>query len=155
MRFTSVDAEGGSRYVYLDWFKDLGYDKQTVTFEPCNGVNVTAKYHGGSTDDLYYTIEIISDKGENEAVEITYSDGYKGKFYCSTAASGNGVGVIELDSVYKTSRYSTSDLVEVVTTDENGLATSKELPLGKYIVRELSAPDGYITNSEGKEVELK
>ena len=155
LRFTSVDAEGGSRYVYLDWFKDLGYDKQTVSFEPCSGVNVTAKYHGGSSDEIYYTIEILSDKGENEAVEITYSDGYKGKFYCSTAASGNGVGVIELDSVYKTSRYSTSDLVEVVTTDENGLATSKELPLGKYIVRELSAPDGYITNPEGREVELK
>ena len=155
LRFTSVDAEGGSRYVYLDWFKDLGYDKQTITFEPCSGVNVTAKYHGGSADDLYYTIEIISDKGEDEAVEITYSDGYKGKFYCSTAASGNGVGVIELDSIYKTSRYSTSDLVEVITTDENGLATSKELPLGKYIVRELSAPDGYITNPEGREVELK
>ena len=139
----------------LNWFKNLSYDNQVSEFEPCDGVNVTARYHGGSSKEVYYTIEIISDKGENEAVEITYSDGYTGKFYCSTAASGNGVGVIELSSVYKTGRYSTSDLVEVLTTDENGLATSKELPLGKYIVRELTAPDGYITDPEGREVELK
>ena len=155
LKFTSIDAEGGSSNVTLDWFKNLSYDNQVSEFEPCDGVNVTARYHGGTDNSVYYTIEIISDKGENEAVEITYSDGYTGKFYCSTAASGNGVGVIELSSVYKTGRYSTSDLVEVLTTDENGLATSKELPLGKYIVRELTAPDGYITDPEGREVELK
>ncbi len=34
---------------------------------------------------VYYTIEIISDRGEDEAVEITYSDGYTGRFYCSKA----------------------------------------------------------------------
>ena len=155
LKFTSIDAEGGSSVTALDWFKNLTYDNQVSEFEPCDGVNVTARYHGGSSKEVYYTIEIISDKGEDEAVEITYSDGYTGKFYCSTAASGNGVGVIELSSVYKTGRYSTSDLVEVLTTDENGLATSKELPLGKYIVRELTAPAGFVTDSEGREVELK
>ena len=155
LKFTSIDAEGGKSDVTLDWFKNLSYDNQLSEFRPCSGVTVTARYHGGSSGDIYYTIEIISDRGEDEAVEITYSDGYTGKFYCSTAASGNGVGVIELSSVYKTGRYSTSDLVEVITTDENGLATSKELPLGRYIVREITAPDGYITDPEGREVELK
>lgn len=155
LKFTSIDAEGGSSNVTLDWFKNLSSDNQISEFEPCDGVNVTARYHGGSSKEVYYTIEIISDKGENEAVEITYSDGYTGKFYCGKAASGNGVGVIELSSVYKTTRYSTSDLVEVITTDENGLATSKELPLGKYIVREITAPAGFITDAEGREVELK
>lgn len=155
LKFTGTDAEGGRNETILDWFKNLSYDNQLSEFRPCSGVNVTARYHGGSSGDIYYTIEIISDKGENEAVEITYSDGYTGKFYCSTAASGNGVGVIELSSVYKTGRYSTSDLVEVITTDENGLATSKELPLGRYIVREITAPDGYITDPKGREVELK
>ena len=155
LKFTGIDAEGGRNEVTLDWFKNLSYDNQLAEFEPCDGVKVTAKYHGGSSSEVYYTIEIISDKGENEAVEITYSDGYSGKFYCSTAASGNGVGVIELTGDYKSSRYSMSDLVEVITTDNGGLATSKELPLGKYIIREISAPDGYITNSDGMEVELK
>ena len=155
LKFTSIDAEGGKSDVTLDWFKNLSYDNQLSEFRPCSEVTVTARYHGGSSGDIYYTIEIISDRGENEAVEITYSDGYTGKFYCSTAASGNGVGVIELSSVYKTGRYSTSDLVEVLTTDENGLATSKEFPLGKYIVRELTAPAGFVTDSEGREVELK
>ena len=155
LKFTGIDAEGGRNEVTLDWFKNLSYDNQLAEFEPCDGVKVTAKYHGGSSSEVYYTIEIISDKGENEAIEITYSDGYSGKFYCSTAASGNGVGVIELTGDYKSSRYSMSDLVEVITTDNGGLATSKELPLGKYIIREISAPDGFITNSDGMEVELK
>lgn len=155
LKFTSIDAEGGKSDVTLDWFKNLSYDNQLSEFRPCSGVNVTARYHGGSSGDIYYTIEIISDRGENEAVEITYSDGYTGRFYCGEAASGRGVGVIELSSVYKTGRYSTSDLVEVITTDENGLATSKELPLGKYIVREITAPAGFVTDSEGREVDLK
>ena len=155
LKFTSIDAEGGKSDVTLDWFKNLSYDNQLSEFRPCSGVTVTARYHGGSSGDIYYTIEIISDRGEDEAVEITYSDGYTGRFYCGEAASGRGVGVIELSSVYKTGRYSTSDLVEVITTDENGLATSKELPLGRYIVREITAPDGYITDPEGREVELK
>lgn len=155
LKFTSIDAEGGKSDVTLDWFKNLSYDNQLSEFRPCSGVTVAARYHGGSSGDIYYTIEIISDRSEDEAVEITYSDGYTGRFYCGEAASGRGVGVIELSSVYKTGRYSTSDLVEVITTDENGLATSKELPLGKYIVREITAPDGYITDPEGREVELK
>ena len=104
---------------------------------------------------VYYTIEIISDKEESSPVEITYSDGYTAKLYCGRASSGNRVGVMELASVYRTNRYPLSRLVEVITTDENGYAQSKELPLGKYIVRELDAASGYVTDDKGYEAELK
>ena len=124
-------------------------------FNSVSGITVTAKYNGGSKEPVYYTLEIISDKDESSPVEITYSDGYTAKLYCGRASSGNGVGVMELASVYRTNRYPLSRLVEVITTDENGYAQSKELPLGKYIVRELDAASGHVTDDRGYEVELK
>ena len=41
------------------------------------------------------------------------------------------------------------------TTDEDGIATSKLLPLGDYIVRELAADDNYLNESTEQLVELK
>src|SRR5699024_693123 len=52
--------------------------------------------------------------------------------------------------------YNTEDkLVDSLVTNENGTATSKELPLGKYIVRETEAPEGYVIDEEEIEVEIK
>lgn len=155
IKIRSTDGEGGSSVTALDWFKNLTYDNQQEVFNSVSGITVTAKYNGGSKEPVYYTLEIISDKDESSPVEITYSDGYTAKLYCGRASSGNGVGVMELASVYRTNRYPLSRLVEVITTDENGYAQSKELPLGKYIVRELDAASGYVTDDRGYEVELK
>lgn len=38
------------------------------------------------------------------------------------------------------------NLIEVITTDENGCATSSELNYGKYYYRELKSPDGYVVD---------
>ena len=54
-----------------------------------------------------------------------------------------------------TLRYSAGDLVDTVTTDEKGYAVSKKLYLGKYYVKELSAPDGYKLDSKSYDVTLK
>ena len=156
LKFENVDGEGGKEETVLDWFKDLSFDNPDVSFKPYSGITVNAHYNSGDKkSDVYYTIEILSDKGENAPLSITYSDGYTAKLYCATAASGNGIGVMELSSVYKTNRSPMSQLVDIITTDENGKATSKELPLGRYIVRELSAPTGYVTNDKEYRVELK
>lgn len=45
-------------------------------------------------------------------------------------------------------------VVDTVTTDEDGEALSKELPLGTYEIREVQAPDGYVLSDEVKTVEL-
>ena len=47
------------------------------------------------------------------------------------------------------------ELVDSLTTDENGLAESKELYLGSYLIKEVEAPRGYVLDKEAKTVELK
>lgn len=53
-----------------------------------------------------------------------------------------------------TLRYAKGAVVDTVTTDENGNASSKPLYLGKYTVRETKAPYGMVLNDEAKSVEL-
>ena len=47
-----------------------------------------------------------------------------------------------------TLRYAAGEVVDTVTTDETGLAESKALYLGKYEIREITAPTGYVLNTE-------
>ena len=53
-----------------------------------------------------------------------------------------------------TVRYEQGTLVDTVTTDNDGVAKSKELYLGKYTVIEKTAPNGYVHNSTKYDVEL-
>lgn len=53
-----------------------------------------------------------------------------------------------------TVRASAGDIVAELTTDENGYAETDLLYLGKYEVKEIQAPYGYVLNSELQLVEL-
>lgn len=53
-----------------------------------------------------------------------------------------------------TIRYTKDTLVDTITTDENGTATSKELYLGKYRVVETVAPYGTVLNKTENHIEL-
>ena len=53
-----------------------------------------------------------------------------------------------------TLRYHKGDVVDTVTTDEDGFAKSKELYLGKYTVVETKAPTGMVINKEKHSVVL-
>ena len=46
------------------------------------------------------------------------------------------------------------DVVTEITTDENGYGETEPLYLGRYEVREIKAPYGYVLNNEPKEAEL-
>ena len=43
--------------------------------------------------------------------------------------------------------YRKDELIETLTTSKNGSVKSKVLPLGKYTLTEISAPDGYVFDS--------
>lgn len=53
-----------------------------------------------------------------------------------------------------TVRYEQGTLVDTVTTDDDGVAKSKELYLGKYTVIEKTAPNGYVHNTAKYDAEL-
>lgn len=74
-------------------------------------------------------------------------EGLAGAVYEITAAED----IITPDG---TLRYAAGEVVDTVTTDETGLAESKPLYLGKYEVREVTAPTGYVLNTEVHTAEL-
>ena len=51
--------------------------------------------------------------------------------------------------------YKKGTVVDTITTNSEGKATSKALPLGNYSVREILAPDTFVLSSEVKDVSLK
>lgn len=50
--------------------------------------------------------------------------------------------------------YKKDTIVDTITTDSEGKAVSKELPLGEYSVREIEAPEGFVLSDEIKNVSL-
>ena len=141
----------------LDWYKALSPDNPIAEGSPIPGVSWRAeRIESGKTGEAEsYRIEILSNQTKDNPMEITFADGYTMSLYAETAESGNGVGIIELDGIYKTNRAPKSTLVDTITTDADGKAVSKLLPLGKYIVMELDAGAGYTTSTKAYEVELK
>lgn len=51
--------------------------------------------------------------------------------------------------------YKKGTVVDTITTNSEGKATSKALPLGNYSVREILAPDTFVLSGEVKDVSLK
>ena len=125
----------------IDWFTLLSPDHPTYYRELQTNVSVKAERHEGTKDsDVYYTVTLISNQTADTAEDgtvaaqrpfaITYADGYTATIACSQSAAGNGIGVLVLDGIDKTTRYALSDLVELITTGEDGTAVSSALPLG-------------------------
>ena len=136
----------------IDWYSQLSPDNPVYKREAAYHNTVTATRHeGDKNSEVYYTVEIVSDQSMADGdgpFEITYADGYQAKIYKAESDQGNDLGIMLLDGIYKTSTAALSDLIETITTGEDGKAVSSALPLGKYIIRELSAPNGYIADTE-------
>ena len=93
--------------------------------------------------------------------EVFYTvAGDKGVYHPIFAVAGLEGAVYEIvaaEDIYTldgTLRASKGEVIDTITTGEDGTATSKELYLGKYEVREVTAPMGYVLNTEAHAVEL-
>ena len=95
------------------------------------------------------TGEIFSSVEENKGVYTPkYSVGnLKGAVFEVYAAE-------DITTLDGTVRYEQGTLVDTVTTDNDDVAKSKELYLGKYTVIEKTAPNGYVHNAAKYNVEL-
>lgn len=95
------------------------------------------------------TGEIFSSVEENKGVYTPkYSiSNLKGAIFEIYAAE-------DITTLDGTVRYEQGTLVDTITTDDDGVAKSKELYLGKYTVIEKTAPNGYVYNGTKYDVEL-
>ena len=95
------------------------------------------------------TGEIFSSVEENKSLYTPkYSVGnLKGAVFEIHAAED----ITTLDGMV---RYEQGSLVDTITTDDDGVAKSKELYLGKYTVIEKTAPNGYVHNAAKYDAEL-
>ena len=95
------------------------------------------------------TGEIFSSVEENKGVYTPkYSiSNLKGAIFEIYAAE-------DITTLDGTVRYNQGSLVDTITTDDDGVAKSKELYLGKYTVIEKTAPNGYVHNGTKYDVEL-
>ena len=95
------------------------------------------------------TGEIFSSVEENKGVYTPkYSiSNLKGAIFEIYAAE-------DITTLDGTVRYEQGTLVDTITTNDDGVAKSKELYLGKYTVIEKTAPNGYVHNGTKYDVEL-
>ena len=117
--------------------------KGTITVEKTGEIfsNVTA-IGGGYTDE----------NGNDVALPTIYQPEY------SVSGLSGAVFEIYADEDITTPdgtiRYTKDTLVDTITTDEKGTATSKLLYLGKYRVVEKAAPYGFVLNKTVNHIEL-
>lgn len=98
----------------------------------------------------------ISKSGEVFA-SVTENGGIYQPVYEVKGLAGATYEITAAEDIYTldgTLRYSAGEVVATVTTNEEGLAESKALYLGKYEIRETEAPYGMVINNEVHSAEL-
>ena len=109
------------------------------------------------TGDIFTSVATASSAYTNENGEMIVNP----TTYTPVFADGDLSGAVfqitakeDIVTADGTIRAYAGDVVSEITTDENGYAETEPLYLGKYEVREIKAPDGYVLNNKPKDVEL-
>lgn len=109
------------------------------------------------TGDIFTSVTTASSAYTNENGEMIVNP----TTYTPVFADGDLSGAVfqitakeDIVTADGTIRAYAGDVVSEITTDENGYAETEPLYLGKYEVREIKAPEGYVQNNEPKDVEL-
>ena len=134
-----------SEPVYFDVVQDASADEGGIAVIEVIKENVAQK----GIIKISKTGEVFSSVTESEGVyQPVYSvQGLAGAVYEITAAED----IVTPDG---TLRYTAGEVIDTVTTDDTGLAESEPLYLGKYEIREITAPYGMVLNGEVHTAEL-
>ena len=134
-----------SEPVYFDVTADNATEENAVTVVEVTKSNTAQK----GVLRISKSGEVFSSVTEADGIyqPVFAVKGLAGAIYEITAAED----IITPDG---TLRYTAGEVVDTVTTDETGLAESKPLYLGKYEIREITAPTGYVLNTEVHTAEL-
>ena len=109
------------------------------------------------TGDIFTSVNMASSAYTDENGELVVNSTTYTPVFADGDLSGAVFQVIAVEDIVTldgTTRAYAGDVVSEITTDENGYAETEPLYLGKYEVREIKAPYGYVLNNEPKDVEL-
>ena len=109
------------------------------------------------TGDIFTSVNMASSAYTDENGELVVNSTTYTPVFADGDLSGAVFQVIAVEDIVTldgTTRAYAGDVVSEITTDENGYAETEPLYLGKYEVREIKAPDGYVLNNEPKDVEV-
>lgn len=109
------------------------------------------------TGDIFTSVNMASSAYTDENGELVVNS----TTYTPVFANGNLSGAVfqviaaeDIVTLDDTVHANAGDVVAEITTDENGYAETDLLYLGKYEIKEVQAPYGYVRNSESQFVEL-
>lgn len=134
-----------SEPVYFDVTADNATEENAVTVVEVTKSNTAQK-----------GVLRISKSGEAFS-SVTEADGIYQPVFAVKGLAGAVYEITAAEDIITpdgTLRYAAGEVVDTVTTDETGLAESKALYLGKYEIREITAPTGYVRNTEVHTAEL-
>ena len=136
--------------VYFDVTQDNATEESGVTVIKVDKPNMAQKgtITVEKTGEVFYGVSVSG----SEDTEVIYQPifeiaGLSGAVYEIRTAED----IITPDG---TVRFTKGEVVDTVTTGEDGLAKSRELYLGKYEVKEIKAPYGMVLNDEIHTAEL-
>ena len=118
------------------------------------------KYKDGTTKVIYLDLNNVIDEEPTGTITIIKKDSETGSVTQGDAIfTGAVYKVYAKEDIYNKAKtkkfYSTGDLVATRTMDEKGTTEDvTNLPLGKYIVKEETAPLGYMLDTKEYEVNL-
>lgn len=109
------------------------------------------------TGDIFTSVNMASSAYTDENGELVVNPTTYTPVFADGDLSGAVFQVIAVEDIVTldgTTRAYAGDVVSEITTDENGYGETEPLYLGKYEVREIKVPYGYVLNNEPKDVEL-
>ena len=159
---TPETLEYGSGYSLIEVFAPYGY---TLNSEP---VYFDVTQDASSDEGGITVIEVIKENTAQKGIikisktgevfsSVTESEGIYQPVYSVQGLAGAVYEITAAEDIYTldgTPRYAAGEVVDTVTTDDTGLAESKPLYLGKYEIREITAPYGMVLNEEIHTAEL-
>lgn len=109
------------------------------------------------TGEEFSSVQVSGDGVADKDGNLAEGENLYTPVYAVTGQAGAVYEVIAAEDIVTsdgTVRAAAGDVVDTITTDEEGKAETKELYLGKYQIVEKTAPEGLVLNTETHEVEL-
>ena len=159
---TPEKLEYGTGYSLVEVFAPYGY---VLNSEP---VYFDVVQNASTDEGSIAVIEVIKENTAQKGIikigktgevfsSVTESEGVYQPVYSVQGLAGAVYEITAAEDIYTldgTLRYTAGEVIDTVTTDNTGLSESKPLYLGKYEIREITAPNGMVLNGEVHIAEL-